>query len=597
MKVCAFCVLLALVICSSCVEVPRAQDARGEKQISRIKDVLCYVVKPISSTMRLPDSPPADGEISTTLRILACRGEYEPASFVLHALEDVRSLDLKASALKRKGRSIPSSAVDIKIVKSWYQSGNAWVSPKQDKSKRVLVPELLLNDETLVKVDHHYQENYLKLKFPEGDKYVWTSNPEFDRDWEKKPLPIEEYPLRDSPVLLPVNIAKGTYQQFWITVKAPERAAPGIYTGKIDLSTPEGYLGAITVKLRILPFALSRPKTNYDISQDFICSVYTHSIVYPDGKGNINNAAKTEEQYRAEQKNLLAHGVTSPVMLYPVLLARQLEIRKEVGLGAGPLFIDNAPAFRFRETVDSFDQSKRKRIQDTVKGMLKVARDFGISDVYIYGWDERRGAQLLAMKSVYKAIQEAGAKTFVAGFPGQFEVLGDALDITNMGPYLGRNKEEAERWHKIGSKITCYSLPFAGVENPEIYRRNYGLLLWKANYDGAMNFSYWWPTGYIWNDFDYPSARSHSFVYPTANGVIDTLAWEGYREALDDVRYATTLRLAIEKGKKSGDAEMRKASLSAGEWLDGVDIQKADLDTVRLKMIDHILDLSGKRKK
>ena len=96
---------------------------------------------------------------------------------------------MKASELKGDAGPIPASAVDIKVVKCWYQSGSAWHNQKQDKSKRVLVPELLLNDETLVKVDREKQENYVKLRFPEGDKYVWISNPEYDPDWEKKPQP------------------------------------------------------------------------------------------------------------------------------------------------------------------------------------------------------------------------------------------------------------------------------------------------------------------------------------------------------------------------------------------------------------------------
>jgi hypothetical protein len=46
----------------------------------------------------------------------------------------------------------------------------------------------------------------------------------------------------------------------------------------------------------------------------------------------------------------------------------------------------------------------------------------------------------------------------------------------------------------------------------------------------------------IWNDFDDPVFRDHVFAYPTVNGVIDTTAWEGYREGVDDVRYLTKLQ-------------------------------------------------------
>jgi hypothetical protein len=564
---------------------------------SAINSLLCYAVKPISSTMRLPDTLPINGKISDTIGIVACRGEYEPASFVLHALKDVDSLRVKARELKSRGNSIPASALDIKVVKCWYQSGTAWVGHKQNKLRRVLVPELLLNDETLVKVDRDKKENYLKLRFPQGDKYVWISNPEYNPDWEKNPLPVEEYPLRDSPELQPVNIAKGINQQFWVTVKVPDDAKPGRYTGKIDLSTLEGSLGSITVKLRVLPFTLSKPKTNNDLSRDFICSLYTYSRLGPNNKGCINSIDKTEQQYRAEMENLLAHGVTSPIIPYPILLARSLEIRREVGITDKPLFIDNPPAFRFREYVESFDDSERTQVQAAVTNMLKTAARFGLTDVYIYGWDERNDKELLAMKPVYKAMQDAGAKTFVAGFPGQFEAIGDALDLSNMGPYIGLDKKEPEKWHSIGHKLTRYATPHAGVENPEVYRRSYGLMLWKADYDGAMDFCYWHPSGYVWNDFDDRNVRGFCYVYPTANGVIDTIAWEGFREAMDDIRYATTLRLAIEKGKNSQKSQLQDKARSAEKWLGQLDIHKTDLDTIRLKMIEHILELSGTREK
>ena len=558
---------------------------------SKLRDVLCYVVKPISSVMRLPDTFPVDGEISNTIQIQACRGEYEPASFVLHALENVEGLKLKASELKGDAGPIPASAVDIKVVKCWYQSGSAWHNQKQDKSKRVLVPELLLNDETLVKVDREKQENYVKLRFPEGDKYVWISNPEYDPDWEKKPQPIDEYPLRDSPVLLSVDIAQETNQQFWVTVKVPEISRAGTYSGKISLSTPTGSLGAITINLHVLPIILSKPKTNYDLNKDFICSVHTRGILNPHGKGYVNNALKTKEQYRAELNNLLAHGVTSPTMLHPDQLARRIKMRQEAGMPIDPLFICHSPAFSFEKLHPPLDQAKLNRVKKKVKEMLAVTQKFGITEVYFYGWDEREGEQLLAMKPIYRAMREAGGKTFVAGFPGQFEAVGEVLDLSNMGPRLGLDEKEAGKWHSLGHKITSYGNPQAGIENPEIYRRNYGLRLWKANFDGAMDFAHYWPYGYIWNDFDHPASRGFCFVYPTANGVIDTIAWEGYREGIDDVRYATTLRFAIKQAKNSQNQQERMKAQEAEKWLAEVDLKSADLDVVRAKMVDYVIGL------
>ena len=79
--------------------------------------------------------------------------------------------------------------------------------------------------------------------------------------------------------------------------------------------------------------------------------------------------------------------------------------------------------------------------------------------------------------------------------------MGDILDTGIVGSAL--NATQAAQWHKYGHEIFSYGNPQAGIENPEIYRKNYGFTLWNAGYDGAMDFAYQYPFGQsIWNDYD-----------------------------------------------------------------------------------------------
>ena len=151
--------------------------------------------------------------------------------------------------------------------------------------------------------------------------------------------------------------------------------------------------------------------------------------------------------------------------------------------------------------------------------------------------------------------------------------------------------EEAAKWHSVGHKIWCYGNPQSGVEDPQAYRRNFGLLLWQNDYDGAATFAYVFPFGSPWNDFDDPTYRDHLFVYPTINGIIDTIAWEGYREGVDDVRYVTTLLSAIKRAEKFGDKSDRKDAAIAKQYLETLDIEQRDLYTVRYEIIGHLLKL------
>lgn len=78
------------------------------------------------------------------------------------------------------------------------------------------------------------------------------------------------------------------------------------------------------------------------------------------------------------------------------------------------------------------------------------------------------------------------------------------------------------------------------VENFSVYRRNYGYSLYNAGFDGAFPWAYQGAFGKMWTDND-DSVRDHMATYPTSTGVIDTIQWEGMREAVDDTRYAATL--------------------------------------------------------
>jgi len=143
--------------------------------------------------------------------------------------------------------------------------------------------------------------------------------------------------------------------------------------------------------------------------------------------------------------------------------------------------------------------------------------------------------------------------------------------------------------HALGRKMYNYGAPQCGVEEPETYRRNFGLRLWKLKFDGACDYAYQHGFGTsVWDDFDTNGYRDHNMTYPTIDGVIDTIQWEGWREGVDDVRYLSTLLAAIENAKAAGGKE---AVVSEAEtWLKNLDIS-GDLDAVRAGMIERILKL------
>lgn len=80
-------------------------------------------------------------------------------------------------------------------------------------------------------------------------------------------------------------------------------------------------------------------------------------------------------------------------------------------------------------------------------------------------------------------------------------------------------------------------------------------------------------------------------MYPTADGVIDTIQWEGYREGIDDLRYLATLQKAIEDALAAGGQAAQRAE-EAQVFVEGMDVS-GDLDALREEIIGWILRLTA----
>ncbi|UCG54951.1 MAG: hypothetical protein JSV32_01650 [Dehalococcoidia bacterium] len=527
--------------------------------------ITVYVTPPISDEKILPNTPIDSSYISQQISIVAAPGEYEPASFVIKANTDINSVQVQSSELMGAGYSIPSGNVDIRVVKCWYQAGEpieAWRGWEE-----TLTPELLLKDDSLVRVENGH--NYLKLT--NGD-YLWISDPTKVTD-EGQARTIDQIPVQDSATLQPTSIPSGTNKQFWITINVPDATPAGIYTGQIQINA-DGANVTIQLDLTVLPIELQEPYLIY--------SMYYLGKLYVDWpEGSISCSFKSEEQLTKELENILNHGITNPAMHQGYYqpdsdFRKYLTIRNELGMGNQPLYYLSLGPAGYQPV-------------DKVQEVIELAQSYGVTDVYFYGVDEAAGQELLDQRSSWQAIRAAGGKMFAACYGNAFDLVGDLLDLAVFhGP---PSSQEAAKWHSEGQQIVCFSNPQGGVEKPKTYRQNFGLLLWQEDYNGAMDFAYQYSMGNIWNDFDHEYFRDHVFAYPTINGVIDTIEWEGFREGVDDIRYLTTLLNTIEIAKTAGE------DTSAAEaWLANLkssDLTTQDLNDVRSDMINYILSLQN----
>lgn len=535
-------------------------------------DVALYVVPAIRDVRILPGSgPPATAE-SYVIAMTAALGEHEPASFVVRPQLDLSGLAVEATTLiSTAGDVIAAEDVDLRVVKVWWQAGvEIW---DNEPATKTLAPELLLKDDGLITVEG--EDNYVRLGTERRQLSAWDLT-----DTGTIIDTIDDFPVQDAATLQPFDVPAGTNKQLWVTVRVPADAAPGAYSGRLLVRRATGEVGSVGLELRVLPFALAPSPLTY--------SLYYRGEMsgdWPDG--SVSSEWKSEAQLRAELRNMFEHGVTNPTVyqgMDDTLLPIFLEARREAGTDGQPLF------FLGMGTGSSSDPTELAELTQRVEDLIAFVTPYGVTDVYIYGHDEATGAELEAQRLAWEAVHAGGGKVFVAGYlgaGGNFDVMGDIQDLLICA--TGPSAEEAARWHGEGHLIFNYANPQVGNEQPERYRRNYGLLLWQADYDGAMDYAYQHSFGSLWNDFDHVDYRDHVFAYATVDGVIDTVEWEGFREGVDDIRYLATLQQLVAEKK----AEGRDTSVTEAWLADLKSGSLTDLDAIRAGLVEHLLYLRG----
>jgi len=126
-------------------------------------------------------------------------------------------------------------------------------------------------------------------------------------------------------------------------------------------------------------------------------------------------------------------------------------------------------------------------------------------------------------------------------------------------------------------------------------RWRFGLRPYVYGPDGMWFWCYNFYVGDPWNEFDGFTPDSSWVICwpPLAKGAasVETLAYEGLREAVDDVRYALTLEAALEGAKGEPAAKVRAAYQAWREGLRGASPQPSRIVRHREQLIDWLLAL------
>ena len=549
-----------------------------------------HVVDPLSEFRFMPEKAPRDGVRGGTVRIVSAQDEYEPCSFVLCSDADIAKVQLSVNDLKTEaGDSFPVQDLDFKTVKVWYQNMNAWFSYFQDRGLK-LCPELLLNDEDLVRVDTRKRANYARLAEKDGTiRYHWLTPP---RDVENRTEDAGNVRVGDAFLAMKPNfcdaetfqgarLEAGKFKQFFLTAHVRKGTRPGVYRGNIRMMTDGRILGVIPLELTVLDFVLPEPATYFDLGKEYRVWFCDYSSIESIMLANGGDRELARRQLIAICRDFRRHNQKIPSyhdVLGNIDIARAANMDVDHAMLAA---IPNPIPWNKAEVRFAARRAREQCLSALGTDKLECYAQWG---------DEYTLPTLRGVREMIEIFQEAGFRYPInsqAGyaFGGYFADIFWPPDAPEM-----RSREMTEKFNSLGGEgyYGWYACQHVGCENPAFVRRQYGIGPYRAGFSCSYNYAHHLQG---WNDIAPSIYRPMMFVYGCGNGCIDTLQWEAFREALDDIRYATKLQQLAKPLAGSENVRTRYAARKALQVLANATTEDFDLTTFRLEMIRHIRTL------
>ncbi len=564
--------------------------AEGISKENTVSDkvVTAYVTPATTNALYLPYDLPENGSISNQVNIVAAQDEFETASVIIFPFRPVKQFTMSMTDLKNGKNVIPGKSADIKIVKRWYRTGGAWMTYHVDLYTRVLTPDNMVYDDSLFEVDEFRRTNKVRLAYPSGTEYVDISEFLYYREWLKDHMLAA---FKDAETLQPADLKEaGRNLQYMITLKVPKGTAPGLYTGKLNLTADGKNAGTMDVNLKVLPFVLPQPKTYDNTANPYI--------------SHVNYSTGTEECLKFAMDHNMMH------------LARvannkdAIRLSKKVGYPLEIIF-DSPDGFRGEGWDFGGPESKRtpeynaQMERMALAPFLRLEKDIetitGKKDFILYRVQTSEASHYNAVSQGPDQLSEVlNSKTRTRLFSHGMtkNLLAFSPGIYDMDSATNRLREWADVWHAAGGRAITYAHPFPGPESPGLMRRTLGLELYKHDrYDGHMMHGF---VGTQLNEFTkYPGGdgdyRNFDMALQTGDGrLMESTSALGYREAFDDVRYATALKVQAENAlKNSKDELVRKEAKRQLAWLERVDGIMMDMDAFRANAQYRIVTLQN----
>ena len=489
-----------------------------------------------------PFDLPRPQDLSMRLRAFVTLGEFEPVVFVVRPLKELKGCAVQVSDLSSEdGAVIKSSCWDVRVVR------------------------------------------YIETALYTGKKGGYTIEPMVLLKRERS------------------DLDEGINKQFWLTIRVPEDAKPGKYSGTVSFQPANAPAAKIPLQLRVLPFKLrpledsgryegnwligtkrgvDREQAVRDVKDHGMNVIHINGDPRPkaklvDGK-IVLDASATEELLDTYQKA----GFPMKLLVWQNALTQAYRLTDEPRHDEEWIKIHGRSGYSDHQVKKSFSKQfemVHKRLSKAIDDLFKQR---GWPEIYFYEggeggsegyWGIWTETQLLRM------LKEAGVKATTS-------VVGAAALESEL-PYLhaaqfyvrGATSDLMEKIRKAGVRLWLYGIYGSGhgsclgkgpdVEPVDRFLR--GFWFWQTGAEGCAIEGYIHTYGDPFDELD-GFSRHEGRVFPTPDGPAPTPSWERIREGVDDAKYIGHLDLLIRDALKSDNPDARRAAAEARTVLDGI---------------------------
>ncbi len=483
---------------------------------------------------------PRAEEINQELRIFATPGEYEPVTVCVNLLRDVGDLSVEATDIG----PVEAGAVDIRHVRYMRARPN-------------------------------YVGMGLYRIVPDALEPMWM---------------FQQREIFDPAG--PVGLTAGATHRFWLTLRVPEGARPGLYEGAVIVRDDAGGEGRMPIRLRVLPFTLQ------DDPSKIYGMYYRHPLDNASRAADEASRAYFERQAELEHSDLVAHGMHNIRLTAScrpenengeyeadwTVLQAKLDLCERYGF-TGPYATSINAGDIYRKHVGSSWGSHTADAQipppEYAAELTRMTR-FIEGEREKYGWpvfvyypiDEpgRDPTSVELTRITLEAILAGGGPTYVTASPEQ-EQFAPLMPFTNVWctqTFLPDREIVLADMAARDVKYWCYPNKSCGECDHTTVRggrMTYGFGFWRSGFVALIPWTY---TSTTSDPMNYLTGASMDFLVrqePDGSPMSVTI-WESYREGKDDYRYIYTLEQLIKQARASGNAGAIAASDEAQRELE-----------------------------